>query len=180
MWSRHAWTGVGNRRRRWALGGVLLVAIATGCSSEPTWSTFEASSGQFSVEMPGEPELDTVSAPTAAGDIVLTIAVVEVGDSAYAATEGLLPPGIPFDIYAGAEEAVSSSMTGSINAITDVVIDGVPCVRFDATGQAEDQDVVLDGMMCHANEQFAQLIAVGTDGVPEDAGRFMDSLEFAD
>lgn len=161
------------------IAAVLTLSLAlAACSTDLTWTEFEAESGRFSVEMPGTPELEVISAPTAAGDVDVSIATVEVDDSGFLASETVFPPGTPISLTGAADGAVSNSMTGSITSSTEVDLDGVPCLRFSAAGEASGQDVETESIVCHADDRLFQLTVVNGGDNPERTDRFMDSLNF--
>ncbi len=100
-----------------------LALMLAGCASEPTWTEYGAESGRFAIEMPGNPEMEDATAPSPDGELDLRIAAVEIGDSAFAASETAFPEGFPISLEGAAEGTVANSMDGLVTSSSEVEVD---------------------------------------------------------
>jgi hypothetical protein len=101
-------------------GGATEPAAAPAAPAEPTappdpldgWITFTAPDGSFTVRMPAEPEAQTETVPTEAGDIEMAMYLTEGDDRMVMLSHNGFPPMIADVIASGDDATIQSLLDG--------------------------------------------------------------------
>lgn len=167
------------------------IALAlAGCSSPPEWTTQQSPSGLFTIEVPGNPDVQQQDVPLATGQVARArISVVEVGDDAYFYSETTLPSGTTFDLDAGIEGSVDNMLasiesqldtsgSATIDAIETTEFDGNEARQYSGSMDVGDTTFTFGGAMYIDGDVLAQVMAFDRGGDnTEEVDRFLDSME---
>lgn len=130
----------------------LLAACGGGSAGNPSdpldgWITFNAPDGSFTVRLPKEPEVETQTIPTEAGNIAMVLYTAETRDRAAMLTHNGFPAAI-VDLIASGDATVIKSMldsgrdgavanvSGTLQSEKEVTVAGFPGRDFTFTVEA--------------------------------------------
>jgi hypothetical protein len=161
----------------WPASGALALLALLGCS--PSWTPLEPSDAGFAVEMPGEPEQQTRTVKTVAGEVAMRIYSAEQGRYMVSFTdypEEIVSRSTSKAVLDGARDGAAVNIGGEVLSERAFDFDGQPArdvVFLDPTRQVE-----LRMRLILAGARLYQLASVGPRGDADDevAARFRDSF----
>ncbi len=166
-----------------ACGGGAATPATPAAPAEPTatpdplagWVTFTASDGSFSVRLPEEPKIEEQVVPTEAGDIQISMYLVEDNNSAIILSHNEFPAAITEAIAAGDETLIQgmldggrdgavSNVAGTLQEEKQITIDGFPGREFtfaiDSSASPTGKAITGIARVILTNDRLYQLISL--------------------
>jgi hypothetical protein len=163
---------------------VLVVVLILSACGSAEWKEFTSSEGGFSVSMPGAPQEETQTVPTAAGDIELHTFLVDQGASGYFVgyfdvPSELLAASDPGTLLNGGIQGAFGNIDGNIENQRDITLNGFPGIEASGTFSFEGETGTIKARAYLVNERVYQIYAAvqGTGGQSPDIDRFLDSFK---
>lgn len=154
------------------------------------WVAFTAPDGSFSVRLPSEPEVQSQTAPTEAGDVEITIAMVESDDHAWVVSHNGFPEAVAEVIASGDDATIQSILDGGRDGAVSniggtlqdeerITVDGFPGREFTFKASASGQAITGTARVILANGRMVQLLNLTTDAGADPAivQAFFDSFQ---
>lgn len=149
------------------------------------WEEYKSEEGNFSVLFPQKPQLDKQSTPTAVGDIVLNMYMVEMGDVVYFVMISDMPEKIiegndPKKLLEGGRDGALQQLQNS-NLIKqeEIEIDGHTGIQIEAEGVTEGIEVYLKGNYYLVKNRLYQVYVMAKKGAysSDDINKFLESFK---
>jgi hypothetical protein len=134
------------------------------------WEPF-AVDGQFTVDMPGEPELVSQQAPTAIGDMRVEMYQVLDADSGVVvavAPIGALPADAIDPMLAGSVAGVAEGVGGTVVSDQPTDAGGYPARDAEIAATSSGQPIVVFARVAFHGDRLIQLQSMGLDGNRDD------------
>ncbi|HLF26060.1 MAG TPA: hypothetical protein VJG32_06980 [Anaerolineae bacterium] len=162
----------------------IVALMLSGCGGPAEWKEFSSSAGGFAVSFPGQPQEETQSVPTAAGDIEMHLFTLDQGNQGYVVgyfdlPESLLGLTDAATLLQGAMEGAFGNVGGSIESQRDVTLNGFTGLEAGGSFSYEGENGTMKARAYLVNERVFQVYAAGrtdTSG-SADIDRFLDSFK---
>lgn len=158
---------------------VTVTLVIFGCLGTATFTEFVSEEGGFSVSMPGEPNEETQTVPTEAGDIEVHMFSVESGGTAYLVGYSDYPPDLVEMV--DSEVLLDSARDGAVDDGTlvseeSITLDDYPGRSL--TVDTSDEDImVFARIFLVGNRLYQVVVSTGEDALTEDMSGFFDSFK---
>jgi hypothetical protein len=163
-----------------AVAIVISVLIACG-ATEPEWKEYISSDGEFTIEAPGDPEIEDSPIETPLGTLTIRMYIWDLGDIAYLAAYVDYPQEI-FD-YQTPEELLDFAADGAVEGISGILISKTPITYEQHPGlelkiNAPADDATAIARIYLVENRLYQVLVVTYIGEekPEKTARFLDSF----
>ena len=180
--------------RRTLLTGVLVsllflsLSLSLGSCGRSAWRKYVSEQGGFSIQLPGEPDVETDRVPTGAGEVDLHLYVVETEEkTAYFVSYTDYPRSVvsksdPYRILAGAREATIRAQNGTLNSLYRLRLRDHPGMEFMADVVVGGRNAVLWARSYMVGRRLYQTFVMAYKGREpfEEMERFFRSFRLLD
>jgi hypothetical protein len=138
------------------------VPVAPSTTLLPGWVAFASPAGDYNLAFPGQPDAQTVDAPTSDGGVVqITINAAEAADGrAYLVSSGMIPVGGTYSLEGGRDGMVAN-VGGTTMCSNPITLQGWPGIEAAATVSSGGEPGTLIGRIFATDDSFYQLVVVG-------------------
>jgi len=164
---------------------VLSLGLLTACSDgaeEQDATELETFEGEgFSIDLPGEPTMDTQTVQSPAGELELTTYSVDFGEAAVAIAVTDVPEGAPVDLD-GSVDGAASNINGTVRESETGEFDGLETRDAVIDAEVEGQEGTAFARIIDAEGRLVQVLQIveGTvEEPPENYDEIVDSLQLS-
>lgn len=165
------------------IAAAIVIAVLIACgASEPEWKQFVSGDGNFSVEAPGDPEVEDSPIETPLGNLTIRMYVWDLGDIAYLAAYVDYPHEIfdyqtPQELLDYAADGAVEGVSGSLISKTPISYEQHPGLELKINAPADDATAIARIYL--VDNRLYQVLVVTYIGEekPEKTARFLDSFK---